>query len=199
MLWTIIHTSSLHSCHGPGLLHHASFWVPDPALFGRLVRPWILPSRDRAGEGLLSYALLGAWDTGQPLQELPHSVSETRLSGNDTAVFTFEGSPNASPGAESSESRRRILVLVRAAAQCLAVSSWGDVFPFHSDPGFSAPDACSPASPSGVASSGFANRARLLGRLLPGGSSVVVRSLLSHRTGRPFSPPSGVPAVYRRV
>ena len=25
VLWTVIRTSSLHSCHGPGLLHHASF------------------------------------------------------------------------------------------------------------------------------------------------------------------------------
>ena len=44
VLWTVIRTSSLHSCHGPGLLHHASFWVPDPSLFGLLVSPWILPS-----------------------------------------------------------------------------------------------------------------------------------------------------------
>ena len=76
VLWIIIRTSSLHSCHGPGLLHHASFWVPDSALFGRLVGPWILPSGDRTGEGLPSCALLGAWDIDQPIQELPHSISE---------------------------------------------------------------------------------------------------------------------------
>ena len=53
VLWTVIRTSSLHSCHGPSLLRHVSFWVLDPALFGRLVSPWILPSGDWAGEGLL--------------------------------------------------------------------------------------------------------------------------------------------------
>ena len=137
MLWTVIRTSSLHSCHGPGLLHHASFWVPDPSLFGRLVSPWILPSGDRSGEGLPSYSLLGAWDSGQSSQQLSHSISASGLSGDDAAVFAFEGFSNPSPGAEGSVSRRRILVLARAAAQSLAIPPRSDDFSLHS------PDACS--------------------------------------------------------
>ena len=98
MLWSVIRSSGLHSCHGPGLLHHASFWVPDPSLLGRLVSPWILPSGDRLGEGLPSYSLLGARNSSQSPQELSHSFSAPGLSGDDAAVFSFEGFSNSSPG-----------------------------------------------------------------------------------------------------
>ena len=199
VLWTVIRTSSLHSFHGPGLLHHASFWVPDPSLFGRLVSPWILPSGDRLDEGFPSCALLRARDTGQPSQELSHSISATGLSGEDAAVFSFEGFPNTSLCAESSLSRRRILVLARTAAQSVEISSRGNVFSLHSHSGLSAPDAGSPTSSSGVSASGVAGRARLLGRLLPEGSSVVVRSLPSGSRGRLSSSTSGAVSLYRRV
>ena len=59
----------------PSLLHHASFWVPDPSLFRRLVSPWILPSGDRSAEGLPSNSLLGARDSSQSSQDLSHSFS----------------------------------------------------------------------------------------------------------------------------
>ena len=199
VLWTVISTSSLHSCHGPGLLHHALFWVPDPSSFGRLVSPWILPFRDRSGEGLPSYAMLRARDTGQPSQVLSHSISETGLSGDDAAVFSFEGLPTPSPCAESALSRRRILVLTRAAAQSLEISFRSHVFSLHSHSRLSAPDACAPTSSSGVSASGVTGRARLLERLLPEGSSVVVRYLPSGRRGRLSSSPSGAASVYRRV
>ena len=29
LLWAFIRSTSLHACHGPGLLYHALFWVPD--------------------------------------------------------------------------------------------------------------------------------------------------------------------------
>ena len=57
----------------------------------------------------------------------------------------------------------------------------------------------SPTSPSGFSASGVADRARFLGRLLPEGSSVVVRSLPSGRRGRLSSSPSGADSLYRRV
>ena len=164
-----------------------------------MVSPWILPSGDRSGEGLPSCALLRARDTGQPSQELSHSISETGLSGDDAAVFSFEGFPNPSPCAESSLSRRRILVLARAAAQSVEISSRGNVFSLHSHSGLSAPDARSPTSSSGVSVSGVAGRACLLGRLLPKGSSVVVRSLSSGSLGRLSSSPTGALSLYRCV
>ena len=200
MLWSVIRTSSLHSCHGPGLLHHASFWVPDPLLFGRLVSPWILPSGDRSGEGLPSYSLLGARESSQSPQELSHSFSAPGLSGDDTSVFSFvEGFSNSSPNAEGSLSRRRILVLALAAAQSLAIPPRCDVFSLHSHSGLSAPDARVPALSSGVPPSVVSDRACHLGRLLPEGSSVVVRSLSSGGRGGLSSPSSGAASLYRRV
>ena len=143
--------------------------------------------------------LLRARDTSPPSQELSHSISETRLSGDDAAVFYFEGFPNPSPCAESALSRRQILILARAAAQSLEVSFRSNVFSLHSHSGLTAPDARTPTSSSGVSASGVSGRARLLGRLLPEGSSVVVRSLPSGRRGQLSSSPSRATSVYRRV
>ena len=48
MLWFIIRASCLHACHGPGLLHHASFWLPHSSVFGRLAGPWLFPVGDHS-------------------------------------------------------------------------------------------------------------------------------------------------------
>ena len=196
MLWSVIRTSSLHSCHGPGLLYHASFWVLDSSLFRRLVGPWILPAGDRSGEGLPSYSLCPARDSSQSAQELPHTFSALGLSRDDSAVFSFEGFSNSSPGAEGSLSRRRFLVLSRAASQSLAFPLGDDVIPFHPHSRLQAPDAVTPASSSGVLPSGFSGRIGLLGRLLPEGSSVVVRSIPSRGRGGLVSSSSGAHALH---
>ena len=87
----------------------------------------------------------------------------------------------------------------RAAAQSLAIPPRCDVFSLHSHSGLSAPDACTPTSSSGVSPSGVSDRARLLGRLLPEGSSVVVSSLPSGCRGGLSSSSSGTASIYRRV
>ena len=161
VLWSVIRTSSLHSCHGPGLLHHASFWVPDPSLFRRLFGPWILPSGDHSGEGLPSNSLFRARDSRQSSQELFHTFSAPGLSGDDSAVLSFEGYSNSGPSAEGSLSHRRILVLTQAAAQSLAIPPWGNVLSLYSHSGLSAPDAVAPASSSGVSPSGVSDRMSL--------------------------------------
>ena len=199
MLWSVIRTSSLHSCHGRGLLYHTSFWVPDPSLFRRLIGPWTLPAGDRSGEGLPSFSLFRARDSRQSSQELSLTFSAPGLSGDDSAILSFEGFSNSGPGAEGSLSRRRILVLTRAAAQSLAIPPWDNVLSLHSCSGFSAPDAVAPASSSGVSPSGVSDRVNLLGRLLPEGSSVVVRSLPSRGRGGLVSSSSGTHALNRRV
>ena len=54
MLWFVIRTACLHACLGPGLLHHASFWLPHSAVFSRLAGPWLFSIGDHSGEGLPS-------------------------------------------------------------------------------------------------------------------------------------------------
>ena len=132
---------------------HTSFWILDPSLFRRLVGPWILPAGDHSGEGLPSYSLCRARDSGQLAQELPHTFSALGLSGDDSAVFSFEGFPDSGPGAEGSLSRRRILVLSLAASQSLALPLGGDVIPFHPHSGLQASDA--PGSGCGRSSGVF--------------------------------------------
>ena len=80
----------------------ASFWVPDPTLFGRLASPWILSSGDQVGERLPSCTLLGARRSSEPLQELSDAFPVVRLPRDDSANFTFEGFPNSGSFAESS-------------------------------------------------------------------------------------------------
>ena len=199
MLWFIIRTSSLHSCHGPGLLCHASFWVPDPSLFRRLVGPWILPAGDHEGEGLPSRFMCRARDSCQLAQELPHAFSALGLPGNDSSVFSFEVFSDSDPGAEGSLSRRRILLLSHAASQSLALRVRGDVLPDHPHSGLQVPDAVTPATSSGVSPSGFSDSVSLLGRLLPEGSSVVVQSVPSRGRGGLIPSTSGAPALHRRL
>ena len=114
------------------------------------------------GEGLHSYSLCQARDSGQLSQELPHT-SALGLSGNDSAVFFFEGFSNSGPGAEGSLSRRRIFLLSRAASQSLALPLGGDVLPFRPHSGLQALDAVASAVSSGVSPSGFSNRIGFLG------------------------------------
>ena len=84
----------------------ASFWVPGPSLFRRLVGPWILPAGDHEGEGLPSRSMCRAWDSRQLAQELPHAFSALGLPGDDSSVFSFEGFSDSGPGAEGSLSCR---------------------------------------------------------------------------------------------
>ena len=120
-----------------------------------MVGPWILSAGDRSGEGLPSYSLCRARDSSQSAQELPHTFSALELSGDDSAVLSFESFSNSGPGAEGSLSRRRIFVLSRAASQFLTIPLGGDVVPFHPHSRLQAKDVVTPASYSGVSPSGF--------------------------------------------
>ena len=147
LLWAVIRSTSLHTCHGPDLLHHASFWVSDPPLSGRLACPWVLPSGDYAGEGLPVVSLCRAGGSSEPLQKLPYPCSDSGLPRHDSPVYSFEGFPDPSSDPESSLSRRRVLLFARAAAQSLEVSVGSRVVAVRSHSGVSSSHAA-PAAPS---------------------------------------------------
>ena len=183
VLWAFIRASSLHTCRGFGLLYHALFWVPDPQIFRRLISPWILPSGDQAGERLSSWPLFRARHSGEPFQELSHSFSVIGLPGYDSPIFTFEGFPDSSSCVEGALSCRRVLLHSRAASRSLALPYWRDVVSVVPHPLPSAPDEVSPAPSSGGGPSVLRDRSDLVGRLLPPGSSVVVRTVPSRGGG----------------
>ena len=178
------------------IMHRFGFRI---LIYGRLASPWILPSRDQAGERLSSWPLFRARGSSKPCQELSDSFPGVRLPGDDSPLFTFEGFPDSSSCGEDDLSRRRVLLLSRAASQSLALSSRCDVIPVDPHSLVSSPDAHAPASSACSGPSVLSDRADLLGRLLPPRSSVVVRALPSRGRSRPLSPSSGAPAVYRRV
>ena len=57
LLWTVVCSTGIYSCHGPDLLDHASSRLQDSALFGRLARLGILSRGDCVGEGLFAITL----------------------------------------------------------------------------------------------------------------------------------------------
>ena len=147
LLWSFIRSASVHACHGPDLLRYASFWLSDPLLSGRLARPRILPVGDYAGERLPVMALRRAGGSGEPFQELSHTDSDLGLSGHDSPVDTFEGFPDPGSDPEGALSRRRVLLLSRAAAQSLMFSSRSLVIDVSASSRFSAPHVVLAAPP----------------------------------------------------
>ena len=131
LFWSFNRTASVHPCHGPDLLHYASFWVSGPLLPGRLARPWILLSGDYTGERLPLMALPGVGSSGESLQELSHSCSISRLSGHDSPDESFEGFPDPGTDPVGALSRQRILLLSEAATHSLPFSSRSHVFNVH--------------------------------------------------------------------
>ena len=93
MLWFIIRASCLHACHGPGLLHHASFWLPHSSVFGRLAGPWLFPVGDHSGEGLPSSPLCRPRHSDKLCQELSSTIPALGLSRDDPPVNALEGFP----------------------------------------------------------------------------------------------------------
>ena len=93
MLWFVIRASCLHACHGPGLLHHALFWLPHSSVFGRLAGPWLLPIGDHSGEGLPSSTLCRPRHSNQLSQELSSTCPALGLSRDDPPVTPLRAFP----------------------------------------------------------------------------------------------------------
>ena len=199
ILWFIIRTTCLHACHGPGLLYHASFWLPHSSVFGRLAGPWLLPVGDHSGEGLPFSTLCRPRHLGQPVQERSSACPALGLSGDDPSVYSFEGFPNLGQDSQGALSHRRILLLARATSQSLVLPPRGDVIPVHPHSWLQAPDPVATTPSLGLPSSQVSDSIDLLGRLLPEGSSVVVRSFPSQRGCRPLPALPGSCALHRHV
>ena len=176
MLWFIIRASCLHACHGPGLLHHASFWLPHSSVFGRLAGPWLFPVGDHLGEGLPSSPLclpLCA-DLGIQINSAKSSLQPAQ--SLDYLGMTLQSTPlRASP----TQARiHKVLCLVDEFSSSpeqtlsLALPPWGDVILVH-------PHSRLRMRSLQLPSSRVSDDVSLLGRLLPEGSSVVVRSVPS--------------------
>ena len=103
------------------------------------------------------------------LSKISYTCSDSGLPRHDSPVFS-----NPSSDAESSLSRRRVLLLARAAAQSLAVYVGSHVIAVHSHSRVSSSHAVFATPSQRVGPSVVGGRADLLGRLLPPGSSVVV-------------------------
>ena len=144
-------------------------------------------------------ALQRAGGSGEPFQELSHTDSDLGLSRHDSPVNTFEGFSDPASDPESALSRRRVLLLLRAAAQSLAFSSGGHVVNVLARSRLLAPHAVFTAPPQRGGSSGLGGRADLLGRLLPPGASVVVRCQPSRMGSLPRSVSSATSPLHRRV
>ena len=166
-------------CHGPGVLDHASVQVQDPQLPGRLARPGIFVSGDCAGEGLPAVAMSGAGHSRQPVEELLDSHSVDRLSRDEDLDFSFEGFPDSQTGSEAVLSRTRLHILSVSSSYSIASTAEGDVLGVISGSGSPAPHEIPSAAVECGGLSPGGRRSRLLGRLLPVGSSMVVRRLPS--------------------
>ena len=134
--------------------------------------------------------------------DLPRSSltgSDDRLSWNVAPDRSFLGFSRSDSCLEGARNARTLFFLQRAAALSLAFPTGGHVLPVHSRSRLQAPHAVLTASPVGCFSSRFVVRRRLLGRLLPNGSSVVVRSSSSPGRGRPFDSFSSIDPLHRRI
>ena len=191
-------SAGVHACHGSHLFHHASLRFPDPPLSGRLARPRILISRDSAGEGLSPLALSGAGDSCQSRQELPDSFADAGLSGDESSHASFEGVSDPQTCPEALLNASRVRVLSAAASSSLAAASGGNVFHVLSRSWVSSSDEVLPAPPQCCLSPPSRFHLGVLGRLLPHGSSVVVRRVSSaHRSSSGPSAAKTFP-VHRR-
>ena len=155
------------------IVHRFGFWIL------RCLDDWLalgssFQEISRARDFLL-------WLCGQLGILVNHARSTLTLSQRiDYLGMALQSSPlRAFPTSscpESARARHRVRVLSEAAARSLALSSWGHVLSLHDCPRLQAPHAVTPTPPPDCGSSSLGGRADFLGRLLPPGSSVVVRS-----------------------
>ena len=175
------------------------FWLPHSSASGRLPGPWLFPVGDHSGEGLPSSPLCRPRHSDQLSQELSSTCPALGLSRDDPPVNTFEGFPNSGQDSQGALSRRRVLLLTRAAFQSSALPPRCDVILVHPHSRLQAPDAVTSTPPLGLPSSRVSNDVSLLGRLLPEGSSVVVRSVPSQCGCRPLPASTGSCTIHLRI
>ena len=195
-----LHSSTgVYPGHGPCLFHPPSTWLQDPALPGRLARPGFLPRPACPGEGLSPDSLLQPRDPGEPRQELPLSISVPGIPRDASPDPPFEGFPDGQTSEQAQVAARRISVLSAAASDHLEAAARGHVVPgLHRSRGAAA-HAFAPAALRDLRPSSSGVLPCSLGRLLPRGSSVVVRRGTSSRRPPPGSFHSGSFPVHGRL
>ena len=151
--------------HGFRILRYRDDWLVLGSSLEEIVR----------GEGLFVITVQRTRCLSQPRQEFPHAYTNHRLPGDVPSVNSFEGFPDAGQDLEGALSGLRVCLLTCSAAASPAVPLGGHVLSDSSHSGCSSAHAFPPVAPHGCGSTAFGPGAVHLGRLLPPGSSVVVR------------------------
>ena len=198
LLWSFIRSASFHPCHGPDLLHYASFWLSDLALSRRLARPWILSSGDCVGERPFVMAL----------QATRGSVNLSKSSLTPTQTLDYLGMTLQSTPLRAFPTRARIqkvlsLVDEFSSSREQPLSLWQSLLGVMSSMSTLIPGSRLRMRPLqlrlNVAGPQTSEDALISwDDFLPPGSSVVVRRQPSRQGSLPRSP-SAASSLYRRV
>ena len=199
LLWSVDSSSGIHPRHGPGLLDHASSRVPDSPVLRRLAGPCFHLSGDCVGEGLSPLAMSSTGDPCQSSQELIGSQPESGLFGDDRSDFSFEGFPDPQTDSEVVASSSGLSVDSLPPCVSLAPDSGHHVVDVCASSGSQASYAVSPTLPQCLGSSSIGRGSGVLGRLLPPGSSVVVRRFTSPSGSAPRGGSPRPVLVHRRL
>ena len=175
LFWPNYFPSGLHKSYGSSSSLSSSFGNSNPSLPGRLADSGVLPSGGDLGEGSGSSSLSGAWYLGEfrKIGAYPESIGS--VSGSQDRLSEFEGFSDSETHRQIPVNSGRISVLQRSARDLLegsaGVSSFSGAF---SPRGSAAHDVSAAAS---ISELGLRKRSDSgsVERLLPGGSSVVVR------------------------
>ena len=131
------------------------------------------------GEGFPSLAMSPIGDSDKYPQELSDSESIARFFKDDDSDHSFEGFPDPQTRSEAVVSSAVFPVRQPPSSVCLAPASGGDVLRVNSSSRCSAAHPVAPTSAECGRSLPAGGHLGLLGRLVPAGSSVVVRRLPS--------------------
>ena len=180
LLWIVLCSAGLYSCHGPDLLHHAPPRLPDPPLGS--TREQIVQARD---------FLLSLCD------HLGVLVNLSKSSLHPTQTIDYLGMSLHSSPLRAFPTQTRIqnvlsLVSEFTSSPTPPLPLWRSLLGVMSS--------LTPLIPGArLRSSDLGHSAGILGRLLPPGSSVVVRCQSSGRRCSSGAPSSVPPPIYRSV
>ena len=178
----------IYQGHGSRFSLDASSRLSNVTLPRRLVSSCLLIGGDYSSEGLSSGSLSQVRDPDQPKEIDSSTDAINRLFGHDDSCSSFEGFSDTETHRSVPQSARGVSVLSSSASLVVEKSSRSDGLFFPSDSRISTAVSIPPTSSSSVVGSVGRRGSDLLGRFLPPGSSVVVRSVKSDprgTTGRP--------------
>ena len=192
VLRPVFRSPGVHPRHGSYIFHHASPRFSSSPLSRRLAGPGHHLPGSGACEGLPPLAMSSLRGLSQTFEELFGPDSDVGLSRDDARDFSLEGFPD--PQTDSEVLSTSPGVFIRPSPPCvgLAESSRDDVVHVCHRSGFSAPYAITSTSSQCGRASPARRSSCLLGRLLPQGSSMVVRRIPSSRRAFPWATTSQI-------